>query len=116
MKRKIQEKVERFLLEPQYTPLFGVTVTKDTNIEDWTEDKTVHQTIKNLVFTTKIKRKNNNDYYEMEEKTTLKLKLHEGTRLLWTESEGYILPTQRLVTRKEIKKDLKNLDGIEGLE
>ena len=28
--RKKQEKLERFLLEPQYTPLFGITVTKDT--------------------------------------------------------------------------------------
>lgn len=37
--RKKQEKVERFLLEPQYTPLFGITVTKDTVIDDYRNNK-----------------------------------------------------------------------------
>ncbi len=114
-----QQKIERFLLEPEYTPLFGITVRKDTDIEDWTNDKTVHQTIKDLVLTTEIKRKeagNGESLKGIEETSILKLELEEGTRLLWTESQGYMLPTQRLTTRKEIKENLENLDGIEGLE
>lgn len=114
--KKEQEKVERFLIEPAYTPLFGVTVTKDTDIEDYTDDNSVHQTIKNLVFTTEVHKKVVNGEYEMEEESKLTLKLKEGTRLLWSQTEGYILPQQRLVTRKEIKENLDNLDGIEGLE
>lgn len=114
--RKKQEKVERFLLEPQYTPLFGITVTKDTVIDDYTEDKKVHQTIKDLVLTTRVKDNKKNEDYEIEEDSVLILKLKEGTRLLWTQTEGYILPQQKLVTRKEIRENLNYLDGIEGLE
>lgn len=114
--RKQQEKVERFLLEPQYAPLFGLTVTKETVIDDYTDDKKVHQTIKDLVLTTHIKDKKVNENYEMEEDSKLIMKLKEGTRLLWTQSEGYILPQQKLVTRKEIIENLNYLDGIEGLK
>ena len=115
MSRK-QEKIERFIIEPNLTPIFGVTVTKETDIEDWTEDKKVHQTIKDLVLTTVVKDKFKKNGVEIEEDSKLIIKLSEGTRLIWTEAEGYILPTQRLVSRKEIKEELKNLDGIEGLE
>ena len=99
-----QQKVERFLLEPSYTPLFGVTVYKDTDITDETESGEVKQTIKNLKLTTKVKRKVVREEYEYTEKSEIVIKLKEGARLLWTESEGYILPTQKLVSRKEIKK------------
>lgn len=113
---KKQEKIERFIIEPNLTPIFGLTVTKETDIEDWTDDKKVHQTIKDLVLTTVIKDKFKKNGVEIEEDSKLIIKLSEGIRLIWTESEGYILPTQRLVSRKEIEEDLKNLDGIEGLE
>ena len=113
---KPQKKIERLLLEPTYTPLFGVTVTKDTDIDDYTKDKKVHQTIKNLTLTTVVKDKKKGNGYELEEDSKLIFHLKEGTRLIWTESEGYILPQQKLTTRKEITENLKNLDGIEGLE
>lgn len=113
--RKEQEKIERFLIEPQYTPLFGITVTEGTVIDDYTDDKKVHQTIKDLVLTTHIKDKRVNESYEMEEDSTLIMKLRPGTRLLWTQTEGYILPQQKLVTREEIRENLNYLDGIEGL-
>ena len=114
--RKEQEKIERFLLEPTYTPLFGLTVTKDTVIDDYTDDKKVHQTIKDLVLTTIVKDTIKNEDYEMTEDSKLVMKLKEGTRLLWTQTEGYILPKQPLVTRNEIRENLNNLEGIEGLE
>ena len=114
--RKQQEKIERFLIEPTYTPLFGLTVTKDTVIDDYTDDKKVHQTIKDLVLTTVVKDTVKNEDYEMTEDSKLVMKLKEGTRLLWTQAEGYILPKQKLVTRKEIKDNLNCLDGIEGLD
>jgi hypothetical protein len=112
-----QTKVERFIVEPNITPIFGVTVKKDTDIEDWTEDKKIHQTIKDLVITTEETDERKNGDIEISIKSVMKIKVPEGTRLIWTEGSGYILPTtQRLMTRKEIKEDLDNLDGIEGLE
>lgn len=113
---KKQEKIERFIIEPNLTPMFGLTVTKDTDIEDWTEDKKVHQTIKDLTLTTIVKDKFKKNGLKIEEDSKLTIKLNEGVRLIWTEAEGYILPTQRLMKRKEIKEELNNLDGIEGLE
>ena len=116
MEKKIQKKIERFIIEPNLTPIMGVTVTKETDIEDWTEDKKVHQIIKDLVLTTIVKDKFDRNGIEIEEDSKMTVKLKEGTRLIWTEAEGYILPKQRLLTRKDIKEELKFLDGIEGLE
>lgn len=113
---KKQEKIERFIIEPNLAPLFGVTVTKDTEIEDWTDDKKVHQTIKDLVLTTEVKDNFEKNGTKIKEDSKLTIELREGQRLLWTQSEGYILPVQRLMTRDEIKEELKNLDGIEGLK
>lgn len=114
--KKPQEKIERFILRPQYTPILGVTVTKDTDIDDIARNGLVHQTIKNLVFTTEINRDVEKDGCKINEYSKLTINLKEGTRLLWSQMDGYVLPETRPVTRKEIKKDLDNLNGIEGLE
>lgn len=114
--KKPQEKIERFLIRPHYSPLFGVTVTKDTDIDDIECNGEIHQTIKNLVLTTEINKKIKNNEYEFEEVSKVTMKLKEGTRLIWQEGQGYILPGVDLTTRKEIAEDLKCLDGIEGLE
>ncbi|MBP5470308.1 MAG: hypothetical protein J6Z11_13815 [Candidatus Riflebacteria bacterium] len=114
--KKPQEKVERFLIEPHYTPLFGLTVTKNTEIDDVANEGKVHQTIKDLVFITEVKLSTDNDGLEIEEESKLTIKLPEGTRLIWTEDKGYIIPDFKPVTRKEIKEDLDCLNGIAGLE
>ncbi len=114
--KKPQEKIERFLVKPRYAPIFGVTVTKDTDIDDIECNGEIHQTIKNLVLTTEINKKIKNNEYEFEEVSKVTMKLKEGTRLIWQEGQGYILPSVDLTTRKEIVENLKCLDGIEGLE
>jgi hypothetical protein len=114
--KKPQEKVERFLISPQYRPLFGLTVTRETEIDDVANDGKVHQTIKDLLFITELTDKVDVNGIEIEENSTLKIKLKEGTRLIWTEDKGYILPDFEPVTRKEIKEQLDYLDGIAGLE
>lgn len=114
--KKPQDKVERFLVSPHYSPLFGLTVTKETDIDDVANDGKVHQTIKDLVFTTILKDKVEAQGCEIEEDSKLTIKLKEGTRLIWTEDKGYILPDFEPVTRAEIKEQLDYLDGIAGLE
>ena len=111
------EIIERFLVEPNLTPVFGQTIHKDTKLDVWTEDKKVHQIIEDLVITTIEEDKKDGKGYEMEFKSEMKIKIPDGTRLLWTESQGYVLPTnQRLMTREELKEAIDELDNIEGLE
>ena len=112
-----KEIVERFLVEPNLTPVFGQTITKDTELDVWTEDKKVHQIIKDLTITTISEDGTQTDNYDMKFKSEMTLKIKDGTRLLWTETQGYVLPShQRLMTREELKAEIDELDNIEGLE
>lgn len=113
--KKPQEKIERFLLKPCYSPIFGVTVTKDTDIDDIECDGEIHQTIKDLTLTTEIHKQIKNEEYEFEEESKVTIKLKEGTRLIWQEGQGYILPSVPVTTRKDIREELEALNGIEGL-
>lgn len=105
-KLKPQEKVERFMIKPHYGLFLGVTVTKDTDIEDETEDGKVHQTIKGTTFTTIKKDKRERDGIVIEEDSKLSVKVPEGTRLVWIEGQGYILPDFEAKTTKEIIEDM----------
>ena len=112
-----EEKIERFLVEPNLSPVFGQTITKDTELDVWTEDKKVHQIIKDLTITTISEDGTETDNYDMKFKSEMTLKIKDGTRLLWTETQGYVLPShQRLMTREELKAEIDELDNIEGLE
>jgi len=105
-KLKPQEKVERFMVKPHYGLFLGVTVTKDTDIEDETEDGKVHQTIKGTVFTTIKKDKIENGDLIIEEDSKLVVTVPEGTRLIWVEDQGYILPDFEVKTTKEVIEDM----------
>ena len=63
---KMKEKIERFLVEPNLTPVFGQTITKDTELDVWTEDKKVHQIIKDLTITTISEDGTETDNYDMK--------------------------------------------------
>ena len=114
--KKPQDKIERFLIKPHYSPFFGVTVTKDTDIDDIESDGEIHQTIKDLTLTTEIHKIHKVEDFEYREDSVVSVKLKEGTRLIWQEGQGYILPDFPVVKRPEIIEELKCLDGIEGLD
>lgn len=106
-KLKPQEKVERFMIKPHYGLFLGVTVTKDTDIEDETEDGKVHQTIKGTTFTTIKKDKREYDGVKIQEDSKLVVEVPEGTRLVWVEGQGYILPDFEAKTTKEVMEDME---------
>ena len=106
-KTKQQKKLERFFMAPNYTPVLGVTVKKDTDIEDEEikEDEnsklTVKQKIKGLKFMTE---------------TTLETTLKNGEKMKehsTVEGRGYILPEESFQTIKEIRKDLDYLKDLD---
>lgn len=106
-KLKPQEKVERFMIKPHYGLFLGLTVTKDTDVEDETEDGKVHQIIKGTTFTTIKREKIEKDGIEIEEDSKLVVKLKEGTRLVWIDGQGYIVPDFEPKTVKEAMEDLE---------
>lgn len=106
-KLKPQEKVERFMIKPHYSLMLGVTVTKDTDIEDETEDGKVHQTIKGTTFTTIKNDEIEKDGIKIKEESKLTVEVPEGTRLLWIDGQGYILPDFEIRTTKEVLEDME---------
>ena len=106
-KLKPQEKVERFMIKAPYGLFLGVTVTKDTDIEDETEDGKVHQIIKGTTFTTIKKDEREYNGVKIKEDSKLVVEVPEGTRLIWVEGQGYILPDFEAKTTKEVMEDMK---------
>lgn len=104
---KPQKEVERFMIKPHYGLFLGVTVNKDTDIEDETEDGKVHQTIKGTTFTTIKKDETEKDGVKIKEDSKLTVELPEGTRLIWIEGQGYILPDFEVKTTKEVIEDME---------
>ena len=109
---KPQKEVERFMIKPHYNLFLGVTVTKDTDIEDETEDGKTHQTIKGTVFTTTKKDKYERNGIKIEERSKLIVTVPEGTRLVWIDGQGYILPDFEPKTTKEVLGDLNELKDL----
>ena len=103
---KPQEKVERFMIKPHYGLFLGVTVTKDTDRKDKTEDGKVYQTIKGTTFTTIKKDEIEKDGVKIQEDSKLVVEVPEGTRLIWLEGQGYILPDFEVKTTKEVIEDM----------
>lgn len=103
------EKVERYLLTPSLKLFFGRKVTKELEFHEFTDDKSVEQTLKDCVLTTKVKRT-----YEMlgittHETTKLVQTLPLGTLLIWNEHSGYVIPEYKMTTADEAIENLQPL-------
>lgn len=113
---KKQEKIEKFIIAPSTHLFFGVTVDKNTDIEDdiILPDNAgkIHQKIKDLVLTTEVERTTNECNIETQEKTILKQKLVEGIKLIWGEDTGYIIPPYKMRSVEEAIEDLEAVRGV----
>lgn len=119
-KNKQQKKLERFFMAPNYTSVLGLTVTKETDVEDMAEKQdeksklVVKQKVKGLNFITEtILETVLQNGEKMKEHSTVELELIEGTRLIWLEGKGYILPNEKFQTMGEIRKDIEYLKDID---
>ena len=52
---------ELFTIKPSLRQYYGRTITKETEFDEYTDDKTVHQTLKDLILTTEINKENEYD-------------------------------------------------------
>ncbi len=109
-----KERVEFYTLKPSLRQYFGRKVNKRLEFDEYTEDKKVHQTLKNLVLTTEIKDSRRvkmivngkEETIESEETSTIVQKLVTGLVLIWDENQGYIIPSYQMCTLEEIENDL----------
>lgn len=119
-KTKQQKKLERYFMQPNWTPVLGLTVTSETDVEDeeHKEDETtvidVKQKIKGTKFITeKTMTTTLESGVKMKEISSVELDLNEGTRLVWLEGKGYILTNEPFKTMQEISEDIENLKDLD---
>lgn len=109
------EKVEYYTLRPSLKQYFGRKVNKTLTFDEWTENKKVHQVLKDLELVTEIhdERKikmlvlGKEETITTEEISTIKQKLVTGVVLIWDEAQGYVIPPYEMVTLDEVETDLK---------
>lgn len=106
------EKVEYYTLKPNLKQIYGKKVNKNTVFTDKTEDGTVEQEFKDLTLTTRIKKSNVVGEYEINEESTMTVKVPEGTILIWNEQEGFIVPQYQMCTLEELKEEINDMQEI----
>ena len=112
------DKIEYYTVKPNLKQLFGRKVTKELEFDEYTEDKKVHQTLKNCILTTYITSEEQGIVYGVKDKVITKEEtkivqtLPEGVVLIWSEKNGYIIPDIQMTTLEELIKDIENIKEI----
>ena len=94
----------KLIRQPDISMVAGIKVTKDTDVVFESEDGTVKQSIKELVFhgITRIKKDN------VEVDNEIKVTLNEGEIVIFDgEERGYVVPAQRFMTVEEAIRELE---------
>lgn len=103
---------ELFTIKPSLKQFYGRTITKDTTFNEKTDNGEVKQTLQNLTLKTIIDRKSEYDGIESKEHSELTQKLKEGTVLLWSELEGYIIPNVKVYKLRDLEEEIKEIKDI----
>ena len=103
---------ELFVVRPNLKQHYGRTITKETEFDEYNDDKSVHQTMKDLVLTTVIHKENEFEGVKSTEDSTLTQEIPEGTVLIWNELDGYILPNVAVYKMKDLEKEIKDIKRI----
>lgn len=103
---------ELFTIKPSLNQYYGRTVTKEMTFDETTESGEIHQTLKDCVLTTEI----NRTWEQGKIKNTLKSvqteELPEGTVLVWSETEGYIVPNVPMYKLRDLEEEIKVIKDI----
>ena len=97
-------KLEYYVVAPSTKLFGGIKVDKDTKFDEWNDDKTVHQTLENLVLTTEVKKEYDFNGMKSVEESKVVTTLPEGIVIVWSEEEGYVVSTYRMVRPKEAQE------------
>ena len=100
---------QRYIIKPSTHLFFGRKVTKDLEFHEFTEDKSIEQTLKDCKLTTKVKRTYDFEGIETIDSSHFAQIIPEGTILIWSERDGYTVPNQKMVLADEAIELLKPL-------
>ena len=106
------EKVEYYTLRPNLKQIYGKKVTKDTTFTEKTEDGTIEQEFKDLTLITKCKKEIEQGGFTIKEESTMTIKVPDGTILIWSEQEGFIIPQYQMCTLEELKQEIIDIEDI----
>lgn len=110
------EKVEYFIISPSTKLFGGIRVTKETEFKDvYNEDKSVKQSLKDLILTTEIINKVREDYngaVKTTENSKLVQEIPEGLILIYGEDTGYIIPPYKMAKVTEAIDVLSKIEEI----
>jgi hypothetical protein len=103
---------ELFTVKPSLSQYYGRTVTKDMKFEEATENGEIRQKLENCVLTTEI----NREWTQGEIKNTLHSvqteELPEGTIIIWSELQGYIVPNVPMYKLKDLEEEIREIKEI----
>lgn len=103
---------ELFTVKPSLTQYYGRTVTKEMEFDEKNESGEVHQTLKDCVLTTEINKEWKQGDIENTYHSVQTEKLPEGTVLIWSEAEGYIVPNVPMYKLRDLEDEIKAIKDI----
>lgn len=103
---------ELFTVRPSLKQYYGRTVTKELEFEETNESGEVVQTLKNCVLTTKVKKTWEHGEIKNTLESVLTEELPEGTVLIWTEQEGYIVPDVPMYKLHDLEEEIRQVKEI----
>ena len=112
------EKIEYYTIKPNLKQLFGRKVTKDLEFDEYTENKKVHQILKECVLTTCLTDEEQSSIYGVadkvvtKEETKIVQNIPEGVILIWSEESGYVIPDLQMTTLDELKQEINDISDI----
>lgn len=104
--------MEFFTAKPNLHQVYGRTVTKELDFDEYTESKSVHQIMKDCVLTTEIHNESEFNGIKTIEDSKLIQTIPEGTRLIWNEQAGYIIPNVQVCTLEELEEDINDIRNV----
>lgn len=103
---------ELFTVKPSLSQYYGRTVTKEMEFDEKTENGEIHQTLKDCILTTEI----NRTWQEGKIKNTIHSvqteELPEGTILIWSELQGYIVPNVAMYKLRDLEAEINEIKDI----
>lgn len=103
---------ELFTVKPSLSQYYGRTVTKDVEFDETTENGEIHQTLKDCVLTTEINRTWMQGEIENTIHSVQTEKLPEGTIIIWSDLQGYIVPNVAMYKLKDLEEEIKEIKEI----
>lgn len=106
------EKPEYFVVKPSVKLFGGIKVNKETEFDVYNDDKSIHQTMKDLKLTTEVSRESEYNGIKSKEESKLTTEIPEGTVIIWGEDTGYIIPNYHMVKVEDAIKSLEQIKDI----